>query len=40
MNKNYVTQENINNLYIYGIVEERTREVFNFPTSSVDVGLL
>ena len=38
--KNYVTQENINNLYIYGTVEKKRKEVFDFPTASADVGLI
>lgn len=37
--KNYVAQETFNNLYIYGIMEEKSREFFDYPTSSIDVGL-
>lgn len=35
----YVTQEIIDNLYIYGIVESKSREVFDYPTSSIDICL-
>lgn len=38
--KKYVTRENINNLYIYGIVESERKKVFDYPTSSIDVGLI
>ena len=33
-------QQNIDNLFIYGILENERREVFDFPTSSIDVGVL
>lgn len=33
-------QTNIGNLFIYGILENERREVFDYPTSSIDIGVL
>lgn len=40
ISENCAVQENINNLYIYGTIENRKKEVFDFPTPSTDVGVL
>lgn len=40
INKNCAVQENIHNLYIYSAIENQKKEVFDFPTSSTDVGVM
>lgn len=37
---NPATEENIDYSYIYGTVENIKKEVFDFPTSSIDVGMM
>lgn len=37
---NPATEVNIDCLYIYGTVENSKKEVFDFPTSSIDVGMM
>lgn len=40
VNKNCLIEENIDNLFIYGVLENHRKEAFDFPTSSIDVGVL